>query len=577
MKIDNKKVKKGFYIGMFVTLFVWGISIIVTHASSLQLYLWHPGSSFYDFFTCIKGNIYWNRKTLYGDGSIYPPLANLIYVLISRCMSISTLKEIKKFSAVNDIKSLQECALYFVLYMNVLLIAYFCICTKLKKGSDTEKVLFATGMLFTIPFIYQFERANIIFLALILLMLFLLWKDSDNKIKREMALVALAASAGIKIYPAIFGVLLLKEKRYKEAARLVIYGIIFFTVPFIFFGGIQKNLVLLLHNLTNTAGQFSSTRLGCQLDFSTTFKFLFRKMGSQGNFIVGTLRMILAILGVVSVFCLKKTWKTILLMVCLIIGVPSISYTYTAIFMILPIIYFLDSGEIKKWDLLYLVGMLLVMVPIPFCWTEGAGDPNYAYMNVTIPMLIECVALVIMSVSLIVEGIINLGCRKWVKICGIVVVFIISVVPNVATLNLPYAYTDYLKKTLSDKIELEDGDYLEQTFIPKKEKVTHIVLKLKSPKKGSLEISVKQCNNESLIITKEYDLSKSQNGYNEIDLNNIEVESGKKYQIRIVYKNSEDKKIKIWKTVDNYMDEDNILTLNGEALNGELGIQIYEK
>ena len=60
-------------------------------------------------------------------------------------------------------------------------------------------------------------------------------------------------------------------------------------------------------------------------------------------------------------------------------------------------------------------------------------------------------------------------------------------------------------------------------------------------------------------------------------MNNIEVESGKKYQIRIVYKNSEDKKIKIWKTVDNYMDEDNILTLNGEAINGELGIQIYEK
>ena len=187
--------KRFFYISLFGVLLIWIVSIGITHASSLHLYLWHPGSSFYDFFTCIKGNIYWNRKTLYGDGSIYPPLANLIYVLISRCMSISTLKEIEKFSAVNDIKSLQECALYFVLYMNVLLIAYFCICTKLKKGSDTEKVLFATGMLFTIPFIYQFERANIIFLALILLKLFLLWKDSENKIKREMALVALAASA----------------------------------------------------------------------------------------------------------------------------------------------------------------------------------------------------------------------------------------------------------------------------------------------------------------------------------------------------------------------------------------------
>lgn len=577
MKREKRNDSKIFYIIFFSILCIWGISIALTHATTLQLYLWHPGSSFYDFFACIKGNIYWNRNNTYQTGSIYPPLANLIYVLISRCMSISALKEIENLSAVNDIKSLQECALYFVIYMNVLLIAYFCICTKLKKGSETEKVLFAIGMLFTVPFIYQFERANIIFLALILLMLFLLWKDSDNKIKREIALVALAASAGIKMYPAIFGVLLLKEKRYREAARLIIYGILFFTVPFIFFGGIQKNLVLLLHNLTNTAGQFSSTRLGCQLDFSTTFRFLFQKMGSQGNFIAGTLRMILAILGVISVFGLKKTWKTILLMVCLIIGVPSISYTYTAIFMILPIIYFLDSGKIKKWDLLYLAGMLLVMVPIPFCWTEGAGDPNYAYMNVTIPMFMECMAIVIMSVSLIMEGILNLNCRKVIKICGIAVAFIISVVPNTATLNSPYAYTDYLKKTLSDKIELEDGDYLDQTFIPRKEKVTYIVLKLKSSKKGDLEISVKQSNNEEPIITKEYDLSRSQNGYNEIDLDNVEVEPGKEYQIRIVYKNSEDKKIKIWKTVDNYMDEDNILTLNGEPLNGELGIQIYEE
>ena len=572
-------IKKIFYIILFGSLLIWGISIVITHASSLHLYLWHPGSSFYDFFSCIKENIYWNRRRIYEKGSIYPPLANLIYVLISRCMSSSTLKEIEGLSAINEIKKLQECSLYFVLYMNILLVAYFNICYKLKKGSETEKTLFTIGMLFTIPFIYQFERANIIFLALILLMLFLLWKDSKNLVKREIALFALAVSAAIKIYPAVFGIVLLKEKRFKEVIRLMIYGIVLFVMPFCFFGGIQKNLILLLENLSNTANQFSSTRLGCQLDFFTTFRYLFQKMGSKGNFFAGTLRLVFTALGFFSVFFQKRVWKSFLLMVCLMIGVPSISYTYTAIFIIVPIIYFLDYDEIKKSDILYLIGMLLVILPIPFCWTEGVGDFNYSYMNVTVPMFIEEITIVMMSLALIIEGMLTFVCKygKYLKTGFLIATIMFSIKENRPLLDESYAYTDYLKKTLSDKITLQPGDFLEQSFIPRKNCIDYIVIKIKSKGTGRLIIDLIERDTGNSVLKKKCNLFEFNDGYNKISLDNMLVKKGEGYQLKLTYENKDDEKVEIWKTVENYKDVDNELSINGNVVNGELGIQIYER
>ena len=61
-------------------------------------------------------------------------------------------------------------------------------------------------------------------------------KDRSSAASREAALILIAMAAGIKLYPAIIGVIYLREKRFKEAIRLVIYGLIIFLVPFAFCG-----------------------------------------------------------------------------------------------------------------------------------------------------------------------------------------------------------------------------------------------------------------------------------------------------------------------------------------------------
>ena len=83
-------------------------SIVLTHYESLKLYLWKAGSSFYDFFTSLRGNVYWRRAERYTRGDSYPPLANLFYMLITRLMSVDTLTQLLDWKSLADVQSLQE-------------------------------------------------------------------------------------------------------------------------------------------------------------------------------------------------------------------------------------------------------------------------------------------------------------------------------------------------------------------------------------------------------------------------------------------------------------------------------------
>jgi hypothetical protein len=66
---------------------------------------------------------------------------------------------------------------------------------------------------------------------------------------RETALFLFAIAAALKLYPAVFGILYLVKKRYKEAGRLIIYGFLFFFVPFVFFQG-GNGFRIFLYNIT---------------------------------------------------------------------------------------------------------------------------------------------------------------------------------------------------------------------------------------------------------------------------------------------------------------------------------------
>ena len=81
----------------------------------------------------------------------------------------------------------------------------------------------AVLLLCSYPFWLAIERGNMSLLVLLLLMYAMSLRDSERAAEREFALILIAVAAALKLYPAIFGVLYLAQKRYKEALRLQAY------------------------------------------------------------------------------------------------------------------------------------------------------------------------------------------------------------------------------------------------------------------------------------------------------------------------------------------------------------------
>ena len=267
-------------------------------------------------------------------------------------------------------------------------------------------------------------------------------------------------------------------------------------------------------------------------------------------------------------------------MTCMLIGIPSFSYIYAGIFMVIPIIAFLDSEERRKWkDILYLVGMLLVILPLPFCWTEGAGDPYYSYTHVSIPVLIEGLSLLIMTIGLIAEGICAVLLEKRHRIkagVGIAMIFILAVAMNYSKLSDAYDYTNYLPQTLSDKIALKENEVLEQEFTAHGNKLDRIVLKAAAGNQGTLVCKLKLKNTGEEIKRAELLNTDIEVGYNIVEFDDCALEKGEEYVLELSVLDAGSEVMVICRTVDNADLGTDYARYNGEITDWHLGVQIYE-
>lgn len=203
----------------------------------------------------------------------------------------------------------------------------------LKKNNDTS--VFAALILLCLSTTSVFgiiERANIVFLVSILLIVSCMWRNSKNKIKREAALLCIAAAAAIKIYPAVFGLIYICEKRYKEAVKLIIYGILFFFVPFAFTGGIN-GFVQFLNNQKNvheTWGHLSKISI-----------YSLSKMFGVPNNSAIIISAVFALTAVIMFFLAKKNWQKYFALVFIMVMCPMWSGQYTICLFFLPFVEFI--------------------------------------------------------------------------------------------------------------------------------------------------------------------------------------------------------------------------------------------
>lgn len=399
---QSKKVSTQKKMFLFFVIFFAAnifINIVLTVASggdSWKQMLFHSGNStdlYMDFFNSIRDG---GSEDVYsGRNNIYPPFCILIFRFFSKLINpnlVSTRFE-QRFQLQVD----QLCMMIYIIFaiICILSLARLIESYGYKSTERKEKLqanILSFIMIVSYPVMFCLERGNILILSVVFAMFFIFFKDSENKLIRELSYISLAMSAGIKIYPAVFGLSLIIEKKYKDALRLILYGFLIVVFPFIFFIDFNSlsasvtpyiSSLLSIDKLVIVNEETSSVLMKIVqnlIKFATTKKTSLNLSSvSIQNFIyfferdnVTLANIVCVITEFIALFCAffaKKEWQRIFLLTYLMLNIPSASNSYALSFTIIPFCMFMFAN--KKYvtrDWLYLICYTLLLTPLPTFW-----------------------------------------------------------------------------------------------------------------------------------------------------------------------------------------------------------------
>ena len=404
---ENKLTKKSnipttksmvkFFIVFFVcSLFVSAVLAAASGGESWKYMLFHSGpytDMYMDFFNSIRDggspNVYSARN------NIYPPLCVLIFRIFSKLIDPELVST--HFKQRTSLQADQLCMIIYIL------IALVCIMSlvrliesyaniKTDGKLQTQAAIISFAMIISYPVMFCLERGNILILSVIFAMFFIFFKDSESKTIRELSYISLALSAGIKLYPAIFGLSLIIEKKYKDAARLMVYGIIAVVFPIVFFldefrtnpASVSFGVFPLLNmNASIVAGSETSSALSkliknllnfainkkSSLNFSSVSIQNFVFMAQGDPTIAKIICGITEAIALFAAFTAKREWQKAFLLCYLMLNIPSASNSYALSFLLIPFTIFLfNTKKYRQRDWIYLGGFMLLLTPLPTLW-----------------------------------------------------------------------------------------------------------------------------------------------------------------------------------------------------------------
>lgn len=323
----------------------------------------------------------------------YPAFVCFIWEIFAHIIPIEYRYSLSSF----ELRENQYAMMPFIVFI-LLCFWLFTLCIKIRFELDniTESFLIL-AILLSSPMLFTLERGNIIILAFVFTAFFVFFRNSENKVIREAAYISLAMASAIKIYPAILGLMMIKEKNFKGAIRLLIYGLITFFVPFFAcFEGITS-IKYMIQGLTVVSGY----DIGCgyQYSFSNMISIFSRVFGVDiSNGIIYSTSIVINACIIISFFRMEEEWKQILALTLPMILLPGFSYTYVLIFLFIPFvlligrIYTQESIGFENKIYLILFGVIFtptLTMPIPlftndqYVLTYGMLVDNFALICIT--------------------------------------------------------------------------------------------------------------------------------------------------------------------------------------------------
>lgn len=371
---------------ILATLVSW-ITIFLSRGEKLSWYFHNnPLDTSMDYFNVL--NLSGSDKIYEGLGNNYPPICYVIMKILHYFVPAATPSsmQIANYQNVPGIflRNYQNSLLiYLLIIIFSTLILLACINSICNQKSAIEKIIISIATIVSGPFVYMIERGNIILFAFLGIMIFIACYESNNRAIRILGYFGYAFATAIKLYPAVFAILLIRKKRWKSLAFTSVLAIAMFFIPFIAFGGVSA-LLGFIRGLTSFTSDFSTVGLGLQLSMSNMSKIvsIFLPESDWLFFALPGLHVIMLIACTFVCFFEESEWRVLFILGIMCSIIPSVSFTYSLVFLIPCLLNIMANNVLVNKNDLLLVLLLfstLFTYILPIVSFPGNLNDNVTY------------------------------------------------------------------------------------------------------------------------------------------------------------------------------------------------------
>lgn len=384
------KVTGIFYAVMIVGIISSLALCVLTLGKSLEIMLfWDRNDCFMDYFNSIYhslNNPYFEQKI------IYPALVTSLYNIMG--FLLETIHG--SFLTAVEIRESVAGIMSYILVTFIALLSLYWALHKSKEASLKETTIFYILTLVSFPMLFTIDRGNSILIAVIFSLIFIMGHNSQNKKIRYLSYLFLGLAAGIKIYPLIFGLLVLrkfiqskKTEDLKELIMCILIGAIVFLVPFALFKGSFTALI------NNTSGFLGASDAPWLVDISniiqaTSLLFGYNNYLALAN--VGNLVSFI-FLAFISLYVLfykdAEKWEIICMLSGAMVLSTGIGVQYVLLYMVIPAWYFINSNPASNSkNVIFAILLALILMPFPIFYQPFSYFKGILVWTIVVMILI---------------------------------------------------------------------------------------------------------------------------------------------------------------------------------------------
>ena len=408
----NRVVICVFFIALLLSQLVMIISAVASDGYSFHsLFYNYYAESFMDFFNKFDGSLIKNPYNAMeiGSYSIASPLSMLVFKFATNFAKNEIYDMDKSY-----LPHFSETLLIYFVFSIIVIVAISILLFNKKKGKTLTKVGFLYLVLFSAPFLINYERGNIIILSLLFLLLYIFNYDSETTYVRHLSYVALALSVTIKPLTVVFAILIFKKKRVKEGFLSLLYSLVLWIIPAFFYNGFDT-IVSIFKNIPDVFKQVSEG-IAYKVDIFSGINAISMTLG-YGN-VNSTVKYVIGGILIAALFaCVilsKSVWRQALALSMIVISGSVFDRQASLVLLVIPLLFLLDSDkERKAMDVVYTLLITFIFAPLAikdcilnFSANEGAEIYLYSYIAlisstiITILLFLETVTLPLAGIEL---------------------------------------------------------------------------------------------------------------------------------------------------------------------------------